>query len=210
MKHKILVATTNPGKMKELSEMLAELAGQIEWHSLRDYPGIPEVEEDGGTFAENARKKALGYARACGVWTLADDSGLMIDALNGDPGVRSARYAADQAPSGDRKAIDRANYEKVLRLLENVPENLRTARFLCHLCLADPQSVLLEATGNIEGIINNAPNGDNGFGYDPIFYIPALGKTAAQLDADEKNRISHRGNAIAALKPRLKSILQTA
>ena len=195
-KHKILVATTNPGKMKELSEMLAELGGQIEWCSLRDFPAIPEVEEDGGTFADNARKKALGYARATGLWTLADDSGLAIDALNGDPGVLSARYAADEAVSNDRKAIDRVNYEKVLRLLHDVPAELRTARFLCHLCLACPDTVLLEATGSVEGVINRAPLGDNGFGYDPIFFIPAVGKTAAQLDAGEKNRISHRACAI--------------
>lgn len=208
MKHKILVATTNPGKMKELSEMLAELSAQIEWLSLRDFPNVPEVEEDGDTFADNARKKALGYARATGLWTLADDSGLMIDALDGAPGVRSARYAADEAPSGDRKAIDRANFQKVLRLLNGLPAERRTARFQCHLCLAEPEKILLEANGSVEGVINQAPIGDNGFGYDPIFFIPALGKTAAQLDADQKNCISHRGNAIAAFKGRLKALLE--
>lgn len=207
IKHKILVATTNPGKMKELSEMLAEVAGQIEWLSLRDFPDVPEVEEDGDTFADNARKKALGYAQATGLWTLADDSGLAIDALNGAPGVRSARYAADEAGAGNRKAIDRANYEKVLRLLKGVPDAQRTARFLCHLCLASPDAILLEATGHVEGVIGHVPQGENGFGYDPIFYIPAARKTAAQLGADEKNRISHRACAVAALVPQLRNLL---
>jgi XTP/dITP diphosphohydrolase len=213
MKHNILVATTNPGKMKELSEMLADLAGQIEWHSLRDYPGIREVEEDGDTFADNARKKALGYAQATGLWTLADDSGLSIDALDGDPGVRSARFAAGECPVGkpnDRCAIDCANYEKVLRLLVNVPDDKRTARFQCHLCLAAPGRILLETAGRIEGVINRAPAGDNGFGYDPIFFIPEVGKTAAQLDADRKNSISHRGRAIAALLPQLRMLVTAA
>lgn len=204
---KIFVATTNPGKLKELSQMLAGLAERIEWHSLREYPDMPDVEEDGATFADNARKKALAYARATELWTLADDSGLCIDALDGAPGVMSARYAADEVSSGDRRAIDRANYEKVLRLLENVPDEKRTARFICHLSLADPENILLEATGHIEGVINHAPVGDNGFGYDPVFYIPALGKTAAQLEPEQKNHISHRACAITALIPRLKMLL---
>lgn len=187
--------------------MLAQMAGRIQWLSLRDYPNISEVEEDGDTFADNARKKALGYAQAAGLWTLADDSGLIIDALNGEPGVHSARYAADEAASSDRKAIDRANYEKALRLLNGVPAQRRTARFMCHLCLAAPDKILLEATGSVEGVIGTAPVGDNGFGYDPIFYIPSAGKTAAQLDSDEKNRISHRGRAIQTFKPLLENLL---
>ncbi len=206
---KILVATTNPGKMKELSEMLSA-AGHAEWLSLRDFPDVPEVEEDGHTFAENARKKALGYAAATGLWTLADDSGLLINALDGAPGVYSARFAADEydQKSPDRKTIDRLNYQKALRLLDSVPDAQCTARFCCHLCLAKPGQILLETTGFVEGVINRAPVGDNGFGYDPIFYIPAAGKTAAQLDSIEKNRISHRANALAALLPKLKALLE--
>ena len=207
MKHKILVATTNPGKLKELSEMLADLAGRIAWLSLRDFSEVPEVEEDGATFADNTRKKAIGYAAATGLWTLADDSGLVIDALDGAPGVLSARFAAEECSAGDRKTIDRANYEKALRLLSNVPDKQRTARFVCHLCLAGPDEIQLEVTGSVEGVITRAPIGESGFGYDPVFYIPALGKTAAQLDPDEKNRISHRGRAIAALLPRLATLL---
>lgn len=209
--HKILVATTNPGKLKELSEMLSAAAGHAEWFSLRDFPDVPEVDEDGQTFAENARKKAMGYAAATGLWTLADDSGLLIDALDGAPGVYSARFAAEEYKDGevDRKTIDRMNYQKALRLLNDVPDEQRTARFCCHLCLAKPGQILLEATGFVEGVINHAPVGDKGFGYDPIFYIPAVGKTAAQLDAVEKNRISHRANALTALLPKLKILIET-
>jgi len=209
--HKILVATTNPGKLKELSEMLEAAGSHAEWLSLRNFPDVPEVEEDGHTFAENARKKALGYAAVTGLWTLADDSGLLIDALDGAPGVYSARFAADEYPQSnngyDRKTLDRLNYQKALRLLNGVPDAQRTARFCCHLCLASPGQILLEATGYVEGVITRAPVGDHGFGYDPIFYIPAVGKTAAQLDAAEKNRISHRANALTALLPKLKALL---
>ncbi len=205
---KILVATTNPGKMVELSELLGETGADIEWVSLRQFPDIDEVEEDGDTFAANARKKALGYAKATGLWTIADDSGLVIDALNGDPGVYSARYAADECKSGDRKDIDVANYQKALRLLKNVPQEQRTARFKCCLCLAGNDEILLEADGAVEGVINNGPDGENGFGYDPIFYIPELHKTAAQLENHEKNQISHRGNAIKQFKPLLEKLLK--
>ena len=127
----ILVATTNPGKMAELSAMLGDLSAPLDWLSLRDFPNVPEVEEDGATFAANARKKALGYAAATGLWTLADDSGLVIDALDGAPGVYSARYAAAECPDGDRPALDAANIRKVLRQLADVPAAERTARVQC-------------------------------------------------------------------------------
>lgn len=205
---KILVATTNPGKLAELSKMLSSVGTDIEWVSLREFPNAGEVEEDGDTFCANARKKAIGYARATGLWTIADDSGLVIDALGGDPGVYSARYAADECNSNDRKIIDTANYKKALRLLKDTPPPERTARFKCCLCLADDNEILLEAEGTVEGVITEAPVGDNGFGYDPIFYIPELKRTAAQLEDHEKNRISHRGNAIARLKPHLETLLK--
>lgn len=209
MKHKILVATTNPGKLKELTEMLGTVGTDIQWLSLNEFTNLPEVVEDGTTFARNAQKKALGYAKATGLWTLADDSGLVIDALNGQPGVLSARFAADEYPSTDRKELDKANYQKVLRLLKNVPPPQRTARFVCHLCLADEKQILLETTGTVEGMITESPVGENGFGYDPIFYIPSLGKTAAQLPNHEKNKISHRGNALKKLKPLLENLLKS-
>ena len=218
---KILVATTNPGKLKELSELLGDVSAEIQWTCLKESPNIPEVIEDGNTFARNAQKKALGYAKATGLWTLADDSGLVIDALDGQPGVLSARFAANECSppvkeeyleggrgSIDRKTLDIANYQKALRLLKNVPDPQRTARFVCHLCLANEKEILLEATGTVEGVINHEPVGENGFGYDPIFYIPERNKTAAQLKNDEKNKISHRGNAIRKLKPIFESLLK--
>jgi XTP/dITP diphosphohydrolase len=203
----ILVATTNPGKVRELRALLG---AQVEWKSLADFPGIPEVKEDGATFAENARKKALGYAQATGLWTLADDSGLVVDALDGAPGVNSARFSGDRPKGADRKLLDRRNMEKLLSLLQDVPAEKRTARFVCCLCLADPAGVLLETRGTLEGIIAAEPAGTGGFGYDPVFLVPPLGKTVAQLGAEEKNAISHRGNAMRALKPLLMGLLQTA
>ena len=207
MKHKILVATTNPGKLEELTQLLGELNERIQWKSLADFPGVSEVVEDGSTFARNAQKKALGYAKTTGLWTLADDSGLVIDALDGRPGVYSARFAADECDATDRKTLDKANYQKVLALLKDVPPPARAARFICHLCLADEKEILLEATGSVEGMIHENPLGSRGFGYDPIFYIPSLDKTAAQLDNREKNQVSHRGNAIRNFKPLLKNLL---
>ena len=198
MKRRILVASTNLGKLKELREMLG---GEIEWASLSDFPNVSEIEEDGKTFAENARKKAIGYAKATGLWTLADDSGLVVDALGGQPGVKSARFAG--AKDKDRKIIDRKNINKLLALLKNVPKGKRQARFVCCLCLASPEKVLIETEGKLEGIIIDKPAGDNGFGYDPIFFVPKLNKTVAQLAGEEKNAISHRGNAIRKLKPLL-------
>ena len=207
MNDTILVATTNPGKLEELIALLGSIGQDIQWRSLEDFPGIAEVVEDGNTFAENARKKATGYAKATGLWTIADDSGLVIDALDGDPGVYSARYAADECITPDRKTLDIANYQKVLEKLKDVPDTKRSAQFMCHLCLASPNAVLIETKGTIEGIINPGPVGENGFGYDPIFYIPSLDKTAAQLQDHEKNNISLRGNAIRQLRPLLEKLV---
>lgn len=200
----ILVATTNPGKVRELRAMLGT---GVEWKSLADFPGVGEVKEDGATFAENARKKAMGYAGTTGLWTLADDSGLVIDALGGAPGVNSARFSGERDRAADRKLLDRRNMEKVLSLLQGVPPEARTARFVCCLCLASPKKVLLETQGTVEGVIAEQPAGEGGFGYDPIFYVPTLGKTVAQLGDDEKNAVSHRGNAIRKLRPLLDELL---
>ncbi|MCU0914297.1 MAG: XTP/dITP diphosphatase [Planctomycetes bacterium] len=200
----ILVATTNPGKVRELRALLGD---QVEWKSLADFPGVGEVKEDGATFAENARKKALGYAQATGLWTLADDSGLVVDALGGAPGVNSARFSGERAAGADRHVIDRRNIEKLLSLLDGVPRQKRTARFVCHLCLADPQRVLIEAQGTVEGVIATEPAGTGGFGYDPVFFVPQLGRTVAQLGDQEKNAVSHRGNAMRRLKPLLEELL---
>ena len=199
-KRKILVATTNPGKIAELRAMLGE---DLRWSSLADFADIPEIVEDGATFAENACKKALGYARATDLWTIADDSGLVVDALDGAPGVKSARFSGDKTVYADGTLIDHQNMAKVLELLEGVPQERRTARFVCSLCLADPENVLVETEGMLEGLITDREIGSNGFGYDPIFFVPHLNKTVAQLTREEKNAVSHRGNAIRKLKPLL-------
>lgn len=204
---KILVATTNKGKLKELSEMLDF---DIEWKSLADFPDIKEVQEDGKTFAENASKKALGYARQTGLWTLADDSGLVVDALGGLPGVNSARFSSQSRDSNgavSRGLLDHNNMAKLLTLLENIPDEERTARFVCCLCLASPDKILIETSGALEGTIIRKEQGTNGFGYDPIFFVPGLEKTVAQLQSEEKNNISHRGRAIQKLKPILMQLL---
>jgi len=201
---KILVATTNQGKFAEL---MACLDADVEWLSLADFSDITEIEEDGATFAENAGKKAVGYAKATGLWTIADDSGLVIDALNGAPGAKSARFAAENGRDDDRTLLDRKNTAKVLELLENTPSEKRTARFICCLSLAGPDKILAETQGRLEGVIAEKPIGVNGFGYDPIFFVPHLNKTVAQLTAEQKNAVSHRGNAIRKLKPLLDKLL---
>jgi XTP/dITP diphosphohydrolase len=200
---KILIASTNPGKMRELAELLD---ADVDWVGLRNFPNIPEIKEDGKTFAENAHKKATGYAKATGLWTIADDSGLVIDALDGAPGVNSARFSGEKEPN--RKLLDHKNMAKVLKLLEGVPKEKRTARFVCHLCLASPEKILIETEGRLEGFIAEKEVGENGFGYDPIFFVPKLNKTVAQSTREEKNAISHRGNAIRKLRPQLDKLLQ--
>jgi XTP/dITP diphosphohydrolase len=207
MERKILVATTNIGKIAELKAML-DL--EAEWLDLSYYPEIEEIEEDGETFIENACKKAIGYARITGQWTIADDSGLQIDALGGEPGVKSARYSGEKTINDDGTLIDHRNITKVLKLLEGIPQAKRTARFFCSLCLASPEQVLIETEGTLEGLITNKEIGKKGFGYDPIFFIPHLNKTVAQLTSEEKNAISHRGNAIRKLKLLLKKLLKNS
>ena len=184
------------------------LETDVKWLGLTDFDQIAEVKEDGLTFVENACKKAVGYARATGLWTIADDSGLVIDTLEGGPGIESARFCGEK--SEDRKLIDHKNVAKVLRLLEGVPTEKRTARFVCCLCLASPDEILIETEGTLEGLIAEEEVGENGFGYDPIFFVPQLNKTAAQLTPEEKNAISHRGEAIRKLKPILNKLLKTA
>ena len=201
----ILVATTNPGKIAELQALLG---GDVNWLTLADVQQIDEIAEDGATFAANARKKALGYAKASGFWTIADDSGLVVDSLGGAPGVKSARFSGEKLTGDERTLIDHRNIARVLELLQGVPESRRTARFVCSLCLASPEKVLIETEGRLEGLITNEEIGENGFGYDPIFYVPGLNKTVAQLTSEQKNAVSHRGNAIRRLSPLLDELLQ--
>ncbi len=200
-RRRIVVATANLGKFREIVTVLTDLP--VDWISLSDLPTIPEPVEDGKTFAENARLKAVYYAKASGLWAMADDSGLQIDALGGAPGVYSARYA------GEPKS-DAANNARIIRELAGVPVEKRTARFRCAIALASPERVLAEAEGAIEGVIVDEHRGHNGFGYDPHFLIPSIGKTAAELDPDHKNRISHRGQALRTIRPAIERCLAEA
>lgn len=184
MMRTLVIATRNPGKVLEVAQILSDLPFEIV--TLENYPDAPDVEETGSTFAENAVLKAVEYAKFTGELTLADDSGLEVDALNGEPGVMSARYA----PTTDERN------QKVLDLMSNVPDDKRTARFRCVIAIAEPDGDVHTCEGKVEGLIAREPRGDKGFGYDPIFYIPEFGKMFAELDADEKNAISHRGRAL--------------
>ncbi|MBV9848091.1 MAG: RdgB/HAM1 family non-canonical purine NTP pyrophosphatase [Armatimonadetes bacterium] len=204
MTARLLLATSNPGKVVELRALLSghsDLAGVTLLTPLDLGRPLPEVAEIGTTFAENARIKALALANASGLIALADDSGLCVDALGGDPGVRSARWAGPT--DADRAAA-------LLERLRGVPASERMARFVCAACAAAPGGALAEAEGVCEGMITEAPRGRAGFGYDPVFLLPAFGRTMAELSPDEKNRISHRARAIAALTPRLRELWKKA
>lgn len=169
--------------------------------SLADFPAIPEVIENGGAFAENAVIKAKAIAEATGELTMADDSGLEVDALNGEPGIYSARY-------GQPGWSDRERYRFLLEKLQDVPLEKRTARFRCAVALYNPDLNRVEQTdGTVEGLIIDQPRGNYGFGYDPVFLIPELGKTMAELSPEEKNRFSHRARAVEKMIPFLKRCL---
>lgn len=205
--HSIVLATRNPGKIREICQALGDLP--VEIVTLDDQGNIAEPPEQGLTFADNAAAKAMYYARATGRWCLADDSGLEVDALDGRPGVHSARYAAgDRDAPADRQALDQANNAKLLRELAGLADRDRTARFVCELALADGEKVVIKARGVLEGRIAQAPEGDNGFGYDPLFFVPELGCTTAQLSPEEKNRISHRGKAVRRFAELLREMPQ--
>jgi XTP/dITP diphosphohydrolase len=187
---KLLFATTNAGKLKELRLLVA--GSPLEVVSLAELPPLPEVEEDGATFADNAAKKARAYRDATGLAALADDSGLCVDALDGRPGVHSARYAPDDA----------SRIARLLRELSSVSVEARGAHFECALALALPGGELVLERGRCEGRITAAPRGAHGFGYDPVFEAQG-GKTLAELTAEEKSALSHRGRAFAAMRPHL-------
>ncbi|MCK8501241.1 XTP/dITP diphosphatase [Myxococcus fulvus] len=191
---KLLFATTNKGKLRELRQLVGD---SVEVVSLADLPPVPEPEEDGDTFEANAVKKAVEYARATGLPALADDSGLCVDALDGQPGVLSARYAP-----GD----DKARYEKLLSELRGVPDEKRTASFRCALALAWPDGRTHVEEGRCEGRIGHASKGEHGFGYDPVFILLDSGRSLAELTAEEKSGISHRGAAFRKMKPMLLSL----
>ncbi len=193
----IVLATRNKGKIAELSGMLR--AYGLEVKGLEAFPELAEVEETGSTFSENALLKASTIAKATGLVAVADDSGLEVDALDKAPGVFSARYADDDPEFGSMENRDQRNNAKLLRELGNIPEERRTARFRCVMAAYAPGGASLEADGAWEGRIALQPTGENGFGYDPLFYDPALGITAAQMDKEQKNARSHRGKALRGL-----------
>lgn len=192
----ILFATSNPHKVEEVDAILA--AHGINVRSLTDLETIPpEPVENADTFEGNARLKAIGYATATGQRCLADDSGLEVDALDGAPGIHSARFADCK---GDRAACDAANNAKLMELIRSVPDESRAARFVCAMCLADPGgAIIAESRGTFEGVITTEPRGSNGFGYDPMLYLPDRDCTSAELSPAEKNACSHRGAAARSL-----------
>ena len=189
---RILLATGNPGKKKEMASILEDLGAEL--LTLRDFPGLPDAVEDGKTFPENARKKALHFLSLTGLPVVADDSGLEVSALGGAPGVFSARYAET-----DEKRISRLLRE-IDEAISGDPALGREARFACAICLAFPDGRLIETFGEARGLILDHPRGEGGFGYDPVFLYPPLGRTFAEIPADQKNSISHRAHALAELK----------
>ena len=191
---RVLIATSNPGKLRDFAG--AARAHGINIAGIPDFSDLPTPIEDGQTFDENARKKAEEYSLAVpGEIVLADDSGLEVAALNGGPGVHSARYAADEPHLADTNTDDEANNARVLRELRDVAPEKRTGRFVCVLAAARNGKTLATFRGTADGMILDAPRGTNGFGYDPLFYFTGIQKTFAELSAEEKARYSHRGSA---------------
>ena len=186
----IVAGTQNQHKIAEILDSLS--LNSIEIKTLNDYESIPDVEENGETFEENAFIKAQAYRELVHLPVFADDSGLCVDALNGEPGIYSARYAGENVTYLD-------NNKLLLKELENVPDNLRTAKFVCTICYLDKYGTHY-FTGITKGVITRDFRGDKGFGYDPVFYLPELGKTFAELTMEEKNSLSHRGKSLAKFK----------
>ena len=198
---KLLVGTNNLGKIEEYEELLTDLPGTLEVTFPAREGLALEVEESGETFEENARIKALAYSQASGLVSLADDSGLEVDALGGAPGVHSARYAGPAATDTDR-------YHKLLNALADTPTGQRSARFRCVVAIALPDGTVHTTEGTCEGEIGFAPRGEHGFGYDPVFVVKGYaGRTMAELAPEVKNQISHRGRALAAAQPILQKLL---
>lgn len=197
----VIIATKNPGKAREFEHIFAPRG--IAVRTLLDYPEIKDVEETGTTFEENAALKAEAVSQQLNKMVIGDDSGLIVDALEGRPGIYSARYA------GESKN-DQKNLEKVLEELKGVPEENRTARFYCALAVALPGKATITVAGTCEGRILKQPKGNNGFGYDPVFYVPEKSRAMAELSSEEKNKISHRANALKKLEGMLDSIVESA
>ena len=192
----LVMATRNAGKVREMAELLGDLG--VKLLGLADFPEIPDIPEEGATFAENALAKAKTVARLARLPALADDSGLEVEALGGRPGALSARYAQDR--TAGLIPTDQDNWQKLLDELREVPQEKRQARFVCEIALYFPDGRLLTARGELAGLIAFKPQGTRGFGYDPVFWVPAYEAMVAELDLATKNRISHRGQALRKLK----------
>jgi len=191
---RVLIATSNAGKLRDFSGAAAQYRVAIE--VVPDFSSLPPVLEDGATFEANSRKKAETYSLLVpGEIVIADDSGLEVDALGGAPGVHSARYAADEPHAAESNTDDDANNAKLIREIKLVPPEKRTGRFVCWIAAAREGKTLEVFEGKAEGIILDQPQGDNGFGYDPLFFFPSIQKTFAELTAEEKAQYSHRGAA---------------
>ena len=200
MHRDLVVATRNRHKGKELGSLLADLPVRI--RTMDEFPDVPDVVEDGDTCEANAIKKARAVSDATGLMAVADDTGLEVDALDGRPGVYAARYAGPQATYED-------NCRKLLGEMAGVPLDRRTARFVTVAAVALPSQTVEVMTGRLEGLISERPAGARGFGYDPVFYVPELGKTLAELSSEEKNRISHRAKAFAQVRDLLQNRIRT-
>ena len=195
MREKIVFATGNAGKMREIRMILAD--ADVEVLSMKDAGIDPDIVENGSTFAENALIKARACAKLTGMMALADDSGLVVDYLNGEPGIYSARYM------GENTSYHIKNHNLIERL-DGVPDEKRTARFVCAIAAVLPDGTELVTEGTMEGRIGYEEKGENGFGFDPVFYVPEYGLTSAQMDAEQKNAASHRGKALRAVKEELR------
>jgi len=196
----LVLATRNRHKGEELGALLGDLGVRI--RTMNEFPDVPDVIEDGNTCEANAIKKAKAVSKATGLLAVADDTGLEVDALGGRPGVYAARYAGEHASYED-------NWRKLLQELSGVPHNRRTARFLTVAAMASPSGEVQVVTGQLQGVITEEPVGARGFGYDPVFFVPELGKTLAELSAEEKNRISHRAKAFAQVRKMLQNRIQS-
>ena len=198
MRRRVILASKNRGKLLEVRSILSDL--EVEVVGLEEFPEIPEVVEDRESFLENARKKSEVISKLTGELVIADDSGLEVDALGGRPGVRSARYARDGAS-------DEENNLKLLQEMRGIPLADRKARFRCVMVLSSPDGRWWATEGIWEGTIAEEPRGSGGFGYDPVFFLPELGKTVAELTSEEKNSMSHRAKALESMKKLLKALL---
>jgi XTP/dITP diphosphohydrolase len=197
MAQRIFIATSNPGKLRDFAGAAA--AHGVTVANLPDFSSLPQVIEDGETFEANARKKAESYSMFVpNEMVMADDSGLEIDALRGAPGIHSARYATDEPHAATSNSDDDANNARVLRELEGIPAEKRMARFVCVLAAARDGHTLQSFRGTVEGFILETPRGKNGFGYDPLFYFPHIGRSFAELSPEAKAEFSHRGEAFRA------------